>query len=146
MTDATRHPRGLVWSPDDGRLFFNRAEDMRLWSLKINENGLVKRIEPFGELFRGDRRYGETRHVTVPSTAEGMAIDSRRNLYVATEVGVQVFTPAGRLVGLISLPQLLPRFYYPPRPLSLSVGGPENRDLFMAWGEWVYKVALRSGS
>ncbi|HKJ17854.1 MAG TPA: hypothetical protein VJ984_10925, partial [Xanthomonadales bacterium] len=90
----------------------------------------------------GDRHYGEERVQAIESHARGMAIDQAGYLYVASRPGVQVFEPGGRLLGLVTFPELLSEGYYPPEPQRVAVGGPDGRTLFVSCADRVYTFIL----
>lgn len=64
-----------------------------------------------------------------------MAIDSTGRLYVATQVGVQVFTSGGRHLGTIPIGA-------PNGPQNLAFAGPEKRTLYIVGGGAVWKVLM----
>ena len=66
------------------------------------------------------------------SGAAGMTVDTKGQLYVATEMGVQVCDQAGRVQSIIS----------PPRKAMISsviFGGPNLDELYVTCGNQVYK-------
>jgi gluconolactonase len=65
------------------------------------------------------------------SSADGMAIDTMGNIYVATYYGVQIFNSEGNYIGMINLPSF---------PVSLCFGGEDMKTLYMVSYDKVYKI------
>ncbi len=91
------YPNGLVLSPDQGTLYVVDMKGTHLWAYRIEFNGDLAFKEPFGDLRIPDGR--------PDAGADGMTVDSAGRVHVATQIGVQVFDPQGRLVGIIDRPQ-----------------------------------------
>jgi gluconolactonase len=75
--------------------------------------------------------------VFVPSTGgggDGMAMDDAGNLYVATNAGVQVYQPNGRLWGTIPVPEV---------PSNCTFGGPDRKTLYITAKTSLYRVTLK---
>lgn len=134
-------PNGLALSADGETLFVNDVEDVRVWALDVGSDGSLSNRRAFAELFRADTRYGQPRSRPAPCQAEGMAADGEGRLYVATQFGVQVFSPAGRLLGVVTLP--VAPDWRPKKPLSCVFGGADMSTLYVACGDEVYAVRTR---
>jgi Acyltransferase family/SMP-30/Gluconolactonase/LRE-like region len=147
LDPSTGEPHGLAFSSDGRTLFLNEAKGSTVWALDLRPGegeGVAAQARPFAELFRGDRRYGTPQQSTATASAEAMAVDRDGHLYVATRLGVQVFSPTGRLLGLVTFPDLESHYYYPPQPTRLGFGGPGGRRLYVTCGDRVYVVETRS--
>jgi gluconolactonase len=53
---------------------------------------------------------------------DGMAIDSKGNLYVSTNLGVQVLNPQGKYLGLIPTPR---------NAVTVTFSGPEKKVMYV---------------
>lgn len=89
-------PRGLRGSPDQLSLVVNDAQTRSVWTFQIQPDGSLINGRPFYQL--------ETRDGASASDAGGMAFDSEGFLYVATNIGVQVCDPMGRVIAIIDAP------------------------------------------
>ncbi|MBV8610178.1 MAG: SMP-30/gluconolactonase/LRE family protein, partial [Singulisphaera sp.] len=69
-----------------------------------------------------------------PGGPDGMKVDRDGRVYVAVALGVWVFEPDGRLLGIIALPK---------RPSNLAWCDPDARALVMTAVDSVYRVRLR---
>ena len=70
----------------------------------------------------------------IPGGPDGIKVDSDGRVYVAVALGVWVFEPTGRLLGVLSMPA---------RPSNLAFGGPDRRSLYITAVDAVYRVRLR---
>jgi gluconolactonase len=62
-----------------------------------------------------------------------MAVDEKGRLYVATAVGVQVFSEEGAPMGTIALPK---------QPQNLAFSGPGRHSLFVVGRGSVYRIQM----
>ncbi len=92
-----QYPNGLALSPDQGTLYVVDMKDTKLWAFRVEADGRLGMKTAFGDL-----RVLEGRP---DCGADGMTSDSAGRVYVATQVGLQVFDPQGRLVGVIEKPE-----------------------------------------
>jgi gluconolactonase len=56
------------------------------------------------------------------SGGDGCTIDTTGNLYVASQLGIRVFDPSGKLLGLLSFPE---------QPANVTFGGPDRKMLYV---------------
>jgi len=94
--DGLNWPRGVRASPDESRLVVNDPPTRWVWSFQIQADG---------SLINGRRFYRlETSDESSETDAGGMAFDSEGFLYVATNLGVQIFDPSGRVSAILNAP------------------------------------------
>jgi gluconolactonase len=133
-------PNGILLSVDGKTLYINNTYDKEswypvesekdnyIWAYDVNEDGSIQNGRQFAKvLLVGDvlERKGRS------SGADGMAIDTEGNLYVATYYGVQIFNSAGQYIGMVNLPTF---------PISLSFGGEDMQTLYIVSFSNVYKI------
>ncbi|WP_051947563.1 SMP-30/gluconolactonase/LRE family protein [Muricauda sp. MAR_2010_75] len=133
-------PNGILLSPDGKTLYINNCYDDEswypvnsekenfIWAYDVNEDGTIANGRKFAKLFLTGQvldRKGKS------SSADGMAIDTMGNIYVATYYGVQIFNAEGNYVGMINLPSF---------PVSLCFGGEDMKTLYMVSYDKVYKI------
>jgi gluconolactonase len=96
ITDMTR-PNGLAFSPDEKTLYVaNSDESYRVWNrYDVHADGTVKNGSVFADV-------SASPDAGLP---DGMKIDSRGNVWATGPGGVWVFTPEGRHLGTIKLPE-----------------------------------------
>lgn len=115
-TDFDR-PNGLAFSPDESKLYI---ADSSRGHIRVFD------VQPDGTLS------GSTVFVNVPSP-DGMKIDAKGNLHVASSAGIRIFNPAGETVGTIPFPQ---------QPSNCCFGDPDNKTLFVTARTSLYRVRL----
>jgi hypothetical protein len=87
---------GLTLWPDGGTLVAADEDSKYLWAFRIDSDGTLSAKEPYYAL--------RTKPGKKSAGAMGLTVDSAGRVYAATELGVQVFDPTGRLCGVISKP------------------------------------------
>lgn len=136
-------PNGIVLSPDGKTLYINNCyddeswfpvnseKDNYIWAYDVKEDGSISNGRQFAKLFLTGNvldRKGKS------SSADGMAIDKKGNLYVATYYGVQIFNAQGAYVGMINLPSF---------PVSLCFGDKDMKTLYIVSYSKVYKIRTK---
>ena len=133
-------PNGIVLSPDGKTLYINNCyddeswypvkseKDNFIWAYDVNADGTVGNGRKLAQLFLTENvldRKGKS------SSADGMAIDKKGNLYVATYYGVQILNSKGEFVGMINLPSF---------PVSLCFGDDDMKSLYIMSYSKVYRI------
>ncbi len=138
--NAFAMPNGVVLSPDGKTLYVNNTyddetwwnvnsdKDNFVWAYDVNPDGTLSNGRKFAELFLTpdvlDRKGKST-------SADGMTIDELGNIYVATYMGLQIFSPKGEFIGIISFPVF---------PGSCCFGGEDMKTLYAVCYNRVYKI------
>jgi sugar lactone lactonase YvrE len=117
-------PNGVTLTPDQSLLLVADTKGQLVYSFQIQADGSLGFKQPHFYLHvpAGSPRSG----------ANGMKVDAKGNLYVATEMGVQYCDQAGRVNGIISKPQRA-------RLSNVAFGGPTLDDLYVTVGDKVFK-------
>ena len=133
-------PNGILLSPDGKTLYINNCYDDEswfpvnsqkenfVWAYDVNEDGTIKNGRKFAQLHLTPEvldRKGKS------SSADGMAIDKKGNIYICTYSGVQIFNNKGHYVGNINLPQF---------PVSLCFGDTDMKTLYIVSFSKVFKI------
>ncbi len=136
-------PNGILLSKDGKTLYINNCyddeswfpvkseKDNFLWAHDVLEDGSVSNGRKFAKLLLPENvldRKGRS------SSADGMAIDTDGNIYIATYLGVQIFSNKGQFVGIINLPSF---------PVSLCFGGEDMKTLFIVSFNKLYKIPTK---
>ncbi len=115
---------GLIVSPDQTLLHVADSDGRFTFCFQIQADGTLAHKQEFGYLHTPDG--------TTKSQADGMSMDINGNLYVATNLGIQVLDPLGRVNQIIPKPQNA--------FLSNVAFAGENRDvMYVTCGDKVYK-------
>lgn len=121
-------PNGVALSPDERTLYVADTAGEWVVAYDLDRRGRVK-----AQHRNFARLAGFEQTPTGPSSgADGLAIDAKGRLYVATTVGVQVFSPRGEALGVIALPKA---------PQNLAYAGAGRSTLYVVGRGAVYRIA-----
>lgn len=108
-------PNGIALSPDEKTLFvgFSAPTTGTLPFVRkytVNDDGTLGEWTKFIDIG------------PIDSQPDGLAVDKVGNLYVATNAGVEVFSPSGTPFGTIPVPE---------KPTGMTFGGAEMKTLYI---------------
>jgi gluconolactonase len=124
LADDFEKPNGLAFAPDEKTLYVADTARYHVRAFTIRADGTV---EPnsgrlFAELDPGQE-----------GGPDGMKTDRDGRLYVAVALGIWVFDPDGRLLGILETPK---------RPSNLAWCGPNADTLAITVQDEVYRITL----
>lgn len=119
-------PNGLVFSPDEKRLYVSETGD------QTGDNPR-QYIRAFDVTPQGGLRGGEIFHQIEPGYADGLAMDEDGNLWSSAADGVHCIDPGGKLLGKIFVPY---------RVSNLTFGGACKNRLFIGGSQTLYAIFL----
>jgi gluconolactonase len=125
ILDDLEKPNGLAFSPDESTLYVCDTGRYHVRACKI---------ELSGALVIGSSRVFCSLDPGKPGGPDGMKVDTEGRVFVAVALGVWVFEPDGKLLGILELPQ---------RPSNLAWGDPDGKTLFITAVDHVYKVRFK---
>ena len=99
-----------------------------VYAYDVNEDGTLSNKRRFAELFLP---YSEYLGGTRSSCADGMTIDALGNIYVATNIGLQIFDPNGKYIGNI---------HTPVSPVSCCFGGENFDTIYTTSWDKIYSI------
>jgi len=111
-SDISR-PSGIMLSPDEKTLYVTDSVGTFIKMFDVQPDGSVRNERNFGEAY--ERR-------PTHSLADGLAVDAAGRLYVATYLGVLVFSPKGAELGRIRIPR---------QPVNVAFAGPDKKTLYV---------------
>ena len=124
VTDLPR-PNGLAFSPDEKYLYVDNSEPEMLWMrYPVHTDGSLGT----GEVFY---RAGRFDHHGAP---DGMKVDQHGNLYSAGPGGVWIFSPEGKHIVTINMPEIAS---------NLAWGGRDSTMLYITASTSVYRIQLK---
>lgn len=121
LTKEIGQPNGLAFSPDGKRLYVDDDQSLNIRVYDFRPNGTLTNGRVFGSE-AGPARDG------VP---DGMRLDMDGNLYVVGPLGIWVWSPAGKHLGTIVVPE---------QPANLSWGDADYSTLYITAGTSVYRI------
>ncbi len=138
--DEFAMPNGVILSPDEKTLYIGNTYDHEswwnvrsdkenfVWAYDVNEDGTLGEGRAFAELkLTGIILDREAR----TSGADGMAVDTDGNLYIATYAGLQIFNSEGEFVGMVNMPTV---------PVSVTFGGEDFDTLYITSYDKIYSI------
>jgi len=111
-------PNGICFSPDHQRVY-------------IADSGKPQRVGAFA--IRKDGTLGKAAF-WLDGGADGMRCDRRGNLYTTARDGVRIYSPEGKRLATIALPE---------KPANCAFGGADRRQLFVTARTSLYRLQLR---
>jgi gluconolactonase len=125
VSDLTR-PNGIAFSPDEKYLYVDNSEPKKLW--------VRYRVQPDGSLTEGKIIYDATADPR-PGAPDGMKVDEQGNIYSAGPGGVWIFSPEGKPLATILMPE---------RVANLTWAGADRKTLYITASTSVYRVQLKN--
>lgn len=126
------NPNGILLSPDGKTLYINNTRNMpygnHLLAADVNADGTITNKREFCKLYIPPATLDKE---DVFTGADGMKIDTEGNIYIATVMGLQIFNNKGDFIGILNMPV---------RPINLTFGGPDNKTLYFACPNKIYKI------
>ncbi len=123
VTDLTR-PNGIAFSPDEKYLYVNNSEPKKIW--------MRYTVQPDGTLKDAKLLYDATSDPR-PGSPDGMKVDVEGNIYSTGPGGVWIFTPEGKPLGTILIPE---------KAANVTWAGPDRKTLYIAASTSLYRIRL----
>ena len=124
LADDFEKPNGLAFSPDERTLYVCDTARYHVRAFDVEDSGGLK---------AGSSRVFARLDPGQPGGPDGIKVDRAGRVYVAVALGVWVFEPDGRLLGILSLPA---------RPSNLAWCGDAEGRLAITAVDAVYQVDL----
>ncbi|MEC4819500.1 MAG: SMP-30/gluconolactonase/LRE family protein, partial [Scytonema sp. PMC 1069.18] len=117
-------PNGIAFSPDEKKLYVNDSEKGHI---------RVFGVKPDGTLDNG-RLFAEQKDPSQDGVPDGMKVDIQGNVYSTGPGGVWVFSPSGKLLGVIEVPEA---------PANMGWGDRDYKTLYMTAKTSLYRIRLK---
>ena len=125
VTDALPAPNGVGLSPDGKRLYVIPSQSSEMLAYPVEDGGRLGEAKVFCRL-----RQPEGKQDT---GGDGMTVDERGNLYITAQIGVQIFDPSGKAMGVIEAPE---------QPSNVAFGGPQGKTLYITARTGLYAAEM----
>lgn len=125
-------PNGVALSPDERTLYLANTAGEWVYAYDVDRQGRASNRREFARLMPPSVP-GATGAAS--AGADGLTVDEQGRLYVATTLGVQVFSPSGAPLGTIALPK---------PAQNLAFAGEGRTDLIVVGRGAVYRIATRT--
>lgn len=122
---GTNRPNGITLSADQSRLLVSEAGGETVWSFAIRPDGTLTDKKAFAKMAAPAAKPGV-------AGGDGMTVDTTGRCYVTSALGVQVFSPAGELLGVLPKPREGPL-------TSCGFAGKDLAYLHVTCGDKIYR-------
>jgi gluconolactonase len=128
-------PNGLALSPDRKILYLANTQGKYLLACDVKTDNSLSAPRNFAELELSKENIAKKSEM---SGADGVAVDSAGNVFVATTqgIGIQVFDKAGKHLGNIPCPAATN---------NCSFGGKDMKTLYVSAKDGIYRIPVKTG-
>ncbi len=118
-------PNGIVFSPDEKYLYVSNSEPQKTWMrYRVQADGTLADAKLFFDATSDSR----------PGSPDGIKVDKAGNLYGAGPGGLWIFSPEGKHIATIVMPE---------KVANLNWGGSDGKTLFITASTSVYRIDLK---
>jgi gluconolactonase len=134
VADCFDKPNGLAFSPDEHTLYItDSGANQEPGSYHVQRPHRILAFDVRdGTHLAGGRLFA----VTTPGFPDGLKVDPAGRVYASSPSGVQVFNPAGDLIGQISVPDAV----------NFTFGGPAGDVLFITTNTAIWAAVLNTAA
>jgi gluconolactonase len=127
LIDNLQAPNGVILSPDEKTLYVIPSLQAEMMAYPVESPGKIGagRVFCVLEQAAGKKNQG----------GDGLTVDTSGNLYITSALGLQVFSPQGKPLGIISVPE---------QPANVTFAGPENRTLYVTARTSLYTIPMQA--
>ncbi len=127
LIDDLPNPNGVILSPDEKTLYVIPAGQAEMMAYTVDEPGKVSGKRVFCTLKQKEGERGRG--------GDGLTIDTKGNLYITSGLGLQVFDPSGKALGIIAFPE---------QPANVTFGGADRKTLYVTARTSLYTVKMEA--
>jgi gluconolactonase len=129
IVNDVERPNGIQLSPDEKTLYLANTAGEYILAYDVARDGSISNKRNFAKL----EGYKKADNGSYSSGADGLAIDAKGRLYVASTAGIQVFNAKGEALGTIALPKT---------PQNLAFAGKDKKHLYIVGRGAAYRIAV----
>ena len=127
LIDDLGLPNGVKLSPDEKTLYVIPTGPAEMMAYPVEAPGKLGKGRVFCKLQGKDSKKG--------TGGDGCTIDTKGNLYITSQIGVQVFNPEGNFLGNITFPE---------QPANVTFGGSDMKTLYVTARSSLYTVPMEA--
>lgn len=120
-------PNGVILSPDEKTLYVIPSGQAEMMAYDVQSPGKLGPGRVFCTLQQPEGQTGRG--------GDGLTVDVKGNLYITSGLGLQVFDPSGRALGIIKFPE---------SPANCTFGGPDRKTLYATCRTSLYAVPMET--
>lgn len=118
-------PNGIAFSPNEKYLYVDNSEPQKLWMrYTVNADGSLGTGTVFADATADH----------APGSPDGMKVDTHGNVYSAGPGGVWIFSPEGKHLGTIRMPDKVG---------NLAFGDADSKTIYITASAAVYRVHVK---
>lgn len=125
LVEDLPRPNGIAFSPDEKYLYVNNSEPKKIW--------MRYPVKADGSLGKGELFFDASSDTAI-GAPDGMKVDVQGNVYSSGPGGVWVFSPEGKHLGTIRMPE---------RVGNLAWGDADNKSLYITASTHLYRVHVK---
>ncbi len=122
-----QYPNGIAFSPDEKKLYVSSSRPDKYW--------MEYDVKSDGTLANG-RRFADVTNDAGEGVPDGMKVDTLGNIYATALDGVLIFSPQGKRLGTIQIPEL---------PSNCAWGDADGKTLYITARTGLYRIKLNVG-
>lgn len=129
LIDDVKVPNGVILSPDEKTLYVVPSQSSEVMAFPVESPGKLGEGRVFCSLRqpKGKANTG----------GDGLAVDEKGNLYITSQLGIQIFAPDGKLLGILRTPEEIPE-----QPANCTFGGKDNKTLYFTARKSLYACPM----
>jgi gluconolactonase len=131
LIDDLKAPNGIELSPDEKTLYVIPAQSADMMAYPIEGPGKLGAGKVFCTLAQAEGQKN--------GGGDGLTVDSNGNLYITSRIGIQVFDPQGKPLGVMRSPQLIPE-----QPSNCVFGGKDRKTLYITARKSLYALPMEA--
>lgn len=125
VTKGLAAPNGIGMSPDRKRLYVCPSQQAEMLVYDVTAPGKLSEPKTFCRVKQPDGKR--------ETGADGITLDVEGNVYITTHIGVQIFSPEGKPIGVVTFPQ---------QPANVCFGGEDWKTMFVTARTGLYRVRM----
>lgn len=125
LIDDLPNPNGVILSVDEKTLYLIPSGQADMMQYPVESPGKIGKGKVFCTLQQAEGKKG--------GGGDGLTIDVKGNLYITSALGLQVFAPDGKQLGVIKFPE---------QPSNATFGGEGFKTLFVTARTSVYAAPM----
>ncbi len=125
VTEGIKAPNGIGLSPDGKRLYVCPSQQSEMLVYEIIGAGKLSSGKTLCTLTQPEGKTG--------TGADGIVLDVEGNVYITTNLGVEIVSPQGEHLGLVRFPE---------QPANVTFGGNDRKTMYATARSGLYRVQM----
>lgn len=125
VTKNLAAPNGIGLSPDGKQLYVCPSQQSTMLVYDVISPGKLSDPKTFCKL---EQPEGQSK-----TGADGITLDMQGNVYITSHIGVQIFSPDGKPLGVVAFPQ---------QPANVCFGGADWKTMYVTARTGLYRVEM----